>query len=307
MNSTDPSLNVGPDAASGRSGQVDRQHSTEHRVAEISALLSALEEAAVESGLATEPPLSDAEQLAEYENHLIQVRLGIASSLFISLRHRHPQSASHSLRVALGCSSWAFHSELDDSVRDTLELAALMHDIGKIGVPDHVLLKPSRLTAEEDLILIRHRELGLEILSGCCSSEHLLKVVRYAHVRYDGRGSRLPALGKEIPLESRMIYIVDAFDSMTTDQVYRPARSRERALNELFEYAGKQFDPDLVKDFAQAISEQQDLLTEKVAGRWLQDLAAQQSTLPWQLQSPIALEGDQNRLDERLPFRRKTN
>jgi PAS domain S-box-containing protein len=209
------------------------------------------------------------------------------------------------LRVALGCSSWAFHSELDDSVRDTLELAALMHDIGKIGVPDHVLLKPSRLTAEEDLILIRHRELGLEILSGCCSSEHLLNVVRYAHVRFDGRGSRLPALGKEIPLESRMIAIVDAFDSMTTDQVYRPARSRERALNELFEYARKQFDPDLVKDFAQAISGQQDLLTEKVAGRWLQDLAAQQSTLPWQLQSPIALEGDQNGLDERSPFEEK--
>jgi len=305
MNSTNPSPTVDQDTASGLPEQVDRQHSTEHRVAEISALLSALEEVAVGSGLATEPPLSCDEQIAEHENHLAQVRLGIASSLFIALRHKHPQSASHCLRVALGCSSWAYHSALDDSQCDNLELAALLHDIGKIGVPDHVLLKPSRLTAEEELILVRHRELGLEILSGCCSSEYLLNVVRYATVRYDGKGSHLPASRSEIPLESRMIAIVDAFDSMTTDQVYRPARSRERALNELFEYAGKQFDPDLVKDFAHAMSGQQDLLTDKVAGRWLKDLATQQSSLPWQLQAPGVMRSESRGSEARSPFEEK--
>ncbi len=305
MNSTDISLNAGPDAACEIPGQVDRQHSTEHRVAEISSLLSALEEAAEEKGLATQAPLPYDKQIAQHENHLAQVRLGIASSLHIALRHRHPQSASHSLRVALGCSSWAFYSKLEAPLRDTLELAGLLHDIGKIGVPDHVLLKPSRLTAEEELILAQHRDLGLEILSGCCSSAHLLNVVRYAHVRYDGKGSRLPASGKDIPLESRMLAIVDAFDSMTTDQVYRPARSRERALNELFEYAGKQFDLELVKEFAQVISGQQDLLTEKVAGRWLQELATQQSALPWHLQSSFALASNLENFEERSPFEEK--
>jgi diguanylate cyclase (GGDEF)-like protein/PAS domain S-box-containing protein len=305
MNFSKTKLSPESDVSNDVSGQADRQHSTEYRIAEISEMLSALEGAATESGLSTQPAVPYSEQIVQYENHLAQVRLGIASSLFITLRQRHPKSASHSLRVALGCSSWAFYSELDDQTRDTLELAGLLHDIGKIGVPDHVLLKSSRLTVEEELIMAWHKERGLEILSSCCSSEHLLNVVRFAHVRFDGKNPRHSVSGKDIPLESRMLSIVDAFDSMTTDQVYRPAKSRERALNELFEYAGKQFDPDLVKDFVHVITGQQELLVEKVAGLWLKDLAAQQSLLPWNLQFPILPEGDQEASDQRSPFEEK--
>lgn len=258
-----------------------RQSTTESRVAEISSLLSALEEAASESGLSARKSIPIKAPKIKHENRLVQVRLGIANALYTALRHKHSPSAEHSLRVALGCSSWAMFANLDDETRDTVELAALMHDVGKIGVPDGVLLKPSRLNTEEMVTVSQHREMGLEILANCCTSERVIEAVRYSNVRYDGQHSDLPAKGNDIPLEARMIAIVNAFDSMTTDHVYRPARSRERALSELFECAGKQFDPVLVKQFVDALSQRQDLLSSQVAARWLSDLSNQAVGLPW--------------------------
>ena len=269
------------------------QSTTENRVAEISSLLAALEEAATESGLTARKKAVSKAPKSTHENRLIQVRLGIASSLFTALRHKHTPTAEHSLRVALGCSSWALYAELDDDTRDTLELGALMHDIGKIGVPDGVLFKPSRLTSEEMVCVSQHREIGLEILTNCCCSDRLLEVVKYSGVRYDGLNSELPAKGDDIPLEARMISIIDAFDSMTTDHVYRPAKSRESALSELFEYSGKQFDPALVKQFVDVLSQRQDLLSTQVAARWLSDLSNRSESLPWEFDEqaePIKVE-----------------
>ena len=259
-----------------------RQQETENRVAEISSLLSSLEEAAKESGLASQPVAETRTNDVPYENRLVEVRLGIASSLFSALRHKHPQTASHSLRVALGCSSWALFANLDEETHDTVELAALMHDIGKIGVPDRVLLKPNRLSSEESSLVNRHRDIGLQILAGCCNSERVLSAIRYTGARYDGLNSDLPGKCNEIPLEARMITIVDAFDSMTTDHVYRPAYSRERAINELFVCAGTQFDRELVKQFVEMLSKQQDALSSRVAARWLNELSIQKTSLPWQ-------------------------
>ena len=279
-----------------------RQAATENRVVEISSLLRALEEAATESGLSARRPSETPQVDTQHENRLVQVRLGIASSLFTALRHKHPQSADHSLRVALGCSSWALFAQLDEETHSTVELAALMHDVGKIGVPDGILLKPNRLTSEEQTTVSRHRKMGLEILANCCSSDRVLNAVRYAGARYDGlnsdQDSDLTAKGEQIPLEARMIAIVDAFDAMTTDQVYRPARSREWAMKELFEHAGAQFDPVLVKQFVQVFSQHQDLLSEQVATRWLRDLSTQSIQLPWQLQpiTPRSSESPSNPL-----------
>ena len=241
-----------------------RKVATESRVAEISQLLGALEEAASESGLSARSE-NTKEAGPRHENKLTQVRLGIANSLFTALKHKHAPTAEHSLRVALGCSGWAAHAKLDEESRNTVELAALMHDIGKIGLPDGVLMKPSRLNSEEMVTFSQHRQIGLDIMTDCCSNERLLRAIEYAGARYDGLHSDLPLQGKDIPLESRMIMIVNAFDSMTTDQIHRRAKSREKALNELFEYAGKQFDPELVKEFVDALSQRQDLLSSQVA------------------------------------------
>lgn len=281
------------------------QSATEHRVAEISSLLSALAEAATESGLTTRRQTDSEVPKARHENRLVQVRLGIANSLYTALKQKHSPTAEHSLRVALGCSSWALFAELDDETRDTLELAALMHDIGKIGVPDGVLLKPSRLSSEEMVSVSQHRAMGVEILTNCCSSERVLDAVRYASMRYDGQNSDLPAKGEDIPLEARMIAIVNAFDSMTTDHVYRPAKSRERALSELFECAGKQFDPVLVKQFVDVLSQRQDLLSSQVAAQWLSELSNRSAVLPWEFDAQAELVKVERGKDPRTLFEQK--
>jgi diguanylate cyclase (GGDEF)-like protein/PAS domain S-box-containing protein/putative nucleotidyltransferase with HDIG domain len=252
------------------------------KVSEISSLLNSLDEVAAESGH------SLAEQRASaHESKLVQARLGMASGLYAALRAKHPPTASHCLRVALGCSSWAAAMGLDEETRDLIEVAALLHDVGKIGVPDKVLLKPGRLQPEEIVLMSRHAARTIEILASCGVPQALIEIVHYSRLWFKGYGPPQGREGDELPLTSRMLSIVDAFDSMTTDHVYRPARSRERALAELFQFAGSQFDPELVRGFEKLFSQDQNLLSEKLARRWLhrlQDGAA----LPWRAAAAYA-------------------
>ena len=282
-NHLDPVRPVAPVAGEGApvAPEPTRQAETQNRVAQISSLLSALEDAATESGLASRRPAEAAAVPTEQEDQLVESRLGVASSLYTALRFKHPHTAAHSLRVALLCGAWARSADLDDEARDTLELAALMHDIGKIGVPDAVLLKPSRLNVDETGTVSRHRQVGLEILANCCGSDRVLEAIQYVGVRYDGGQSSLPAKGNAIPLEARMISIADAFDAMTTDHVYRPAKSRERAMSELFEYAGTQFDPSLVKQFVEVLSAPKGPETGQIVSHWLEGLTGSDSDMPW--------------------------
>lgn len=218
-----------------------------------------------------------------FENRLAQVRLGIASSLFAALRAKHGPTASHSLRVAMGSSSWSMLLDLSDEERDEIEVASLLHDIGKIGIPDHILLKPGKLGPEEYATVERHRQIGAEILRGCCASPNVLAIVKLAGGWYNGAREAYAVHGDKLPIGARIVSIVDAFDAMTTDQVYRRAMSRERALAELFEHAGTQFDPHLVKEFCGYISSDQVKLQGNVARRWLKDLQSETSNRLWRM------------------------
>ncbi|MEX0677330.1 MAG: diguanylate cyclase [Pirellulales bacterium] len=227
--------------------------------------------------------------VATYENRLIEVRLGIASSLLAALRHKHSPAAEHSLRVALGCSSWAFAIGLQNDERDEVEVAALLHDVGKIGAPDRLLLKPGKLDSDETKLMDQYRLAGLDILANCCPSQAIVDIIRHSAGWYDGSRPNYPLVAKSIPIGARMLAIVDAFDSMTTDQVYRRAMSRDRAQHELFNHAGKQFDPDLVKSFSQLNVSTQ--LHQQVISHWLQTLDPQQSNRFWRsLAAPAPLE-----------------
>ncbi|MFG0266858.1 MAG: diguanylate cyclase, partial [Rhodopirellula sp. JB055] len=223
------------------------------------------------SGAAAGAP---AEDTRPFENHLAMVRLGMATSLFYALRTKHSPTAAHSLRVALACSAWCERLGLADEVRDRIEVAALLHDIGKIGIPDRILRKPGKLSIEEQLTMDCCAELGCEILRGCTADQDLLNIVKYCGVWYDSRRQEDHIRGDALPLGARMMSIAGAFDAMTTDQVYRSALSRERALQELFRGSGTQFDPELTRDFATMLERRPELLHSSVVDRWLQKLNA---------------------------------
>jgi diguanylate cyclase (GGDEF)-like protein/PAS domain S-box-containing protein len=224
---------------------------------------------------------------AAYENRLAQVRLGMASSLFVALRARHPRTASHSMRVAMACSSWSILLELTNEVRDELEVAALLHDVGKMGVPDRVLLKPGKLSAEEVMLMNRQRDYAREILS-CCAPQEIIDIVYYTSAWYDGRNGNFDRSGEDLPLGSRILSILDAFDAMTTDHVYRRAMSRERAMAELFEYSETQFDPNLVKHFNGFLTANHNKLNAAVSRHWLHELKSTQPDDRWRLSSSTA-------------------
>ncbi|MEW4454437.1 diguanylate cyclase [Bremerella sp. JC817] len=221
-----------------------------------------------------------ADHFDDTDNQLIQVSLGIASGLFYSLQAKHFPTASHSLRVAKLCSRWAVELDLEPFQRDQLEVAALLHDVGKIGVPDYVLTSPGKLSADEQFLMDRSQEIGLEILSACCDGEEIVDLIRYNYAWYDGSKKNSDVSGKDIPIEARMLAIADAYDSMTVDQIFRRARSKERAMAELNSYAGTQFDPDLVQQFCELQSRTITPNTDSTR-RWLRVLSPEQANKRW--------------------------
>jgi diguanylate cyclase (GGDEF)-like protein/putative nucleotidyltransferase with HDIG domain/PAS domain S-box-containing protein len=227
-------------------------------------------------------PALDSASRRDLENQLVQVRLGIASSLFTALRTKHADTASHSLRVALNTAAWMEALGMDAEQRDVMEVAALLHDVGKIGVPDNILLKPGALSADEARIMDQHRHLGVEILRSSCRSQAVLDIVASYAAWFDGSNRRVPLMGDEIPLGARLLSICDAYDAMTSDQVFRRAMSREAALAELFRFAGSQFDPELVRLFGDLQEEHSDRLYE-TARSWLQALAPDRADSFWGL------------------------
>jgi HD-GYP domain-containing protein (c-di-GMP phosphodiesterase class II) len=136
---------------------------------------------------------------------------------------------------------------LGDPCLKRLELGSLLHDIGKIGVPGAILSKPGRLTADERTIIETHPELGERIISPIDRLQEVREIVRHCHERWDGRGYPDGLSGAEIPLESRIIFVCDAYHAMTTDRPYRRRLSHPEAARRLRDAAGTQFDPDVVE------------------------------------------------------------
>jgi len=256
--------------------------SADRWMSEIGTLLRELQN--VSTANAALPPIfSEAE-----DNKLVQVRLGMASSLFAALRCKHAATAGHTLRVALTCSSWALRMGLDPKQRDVIEVAALLHDVGVIGVPDRILLKPGALSADEATVITQSRHKSLEILRHSCASREVLDAVEYVPAWYNGARPGFKLSGDELPLAARMIAIAEAFDAMTTDHVYRKAMSQERAMTELFDCADTQFDPVLVERFAELCACDASQLHREVAGRWLLSLDPELVSSHWQLNCDLS-------------------
>jgi len=138
---------------------------------------------------------------------------------------------------------------LPESELKILEWAAVLHDVGKIGVPDAVLCKPGPLTRDEYTFIKVHSERGCEILKHIERFRPMIPVVRHHHERFAGGGYPRGIAGAEIPLSSRIIAIADTYDAMTSSRAYRAGRGHDEALAEIRRVSGTQLDPELVAAF----------------------------------------------------------
>ena len=130
---------------------------------------------------------------------------------------------------------------------ESLYYTALLHDIGKIGIPDNVLNKPGRLNDAEYEIIKKHTTIGYDILKEITMIDHIADGANYHHERYDGKGYNNGLKGQEIPLAARIICVADAFDAMYSKRSYRNNLAKDYILDELEQCAGKQFDPQIAK------------------------------------------------------------
>ena len=178
-----------------------------------------------------------------------------ARSILYALDLKDHYTFGHSTRVAYFSLELGKKLNLSKEDLHELELASLFHDIGKIGIPDQVLNKPERLEMEEFTIMKQHPEKSYEILQQFGDFEKIAICTRHHHERYDGRGYPSQLKGEEIPLFSRIILISDTFDAMTSTRSYRKGLSYQMAIEELRQFSGTQFDPQLVEIFSEVLEE----------------------------------------------------
>ena len=172
--------------------------------------------------------------------------LSTVEALANALEARDEYTSSHARWITDMAIRVGSELGLDGDTLKRLELGALFHDIGKIGIPNSVLLKPGPLTEEERLLIETHPELGERIIAPIDQLQDVCGIVRACHERWDGQGYPDRKAGEEIPLEARIIFACDAFHAMTTDRPYRRALPSDEALRRLQQNAGSQFDPRVV-------------------------------------------------------------
>ena len=218
--------------------------------------------------------------LAERQAEMIRSRNTLIFALAKLAESRDTETGEHLERIAaysrvLAEQLRAARSDLTDEWILNLQLASSLHDIGKVGIPDAVLLKPGKLTAEERLVIERHPIIGagaLEAILARQPGDALLAMARNIaaahHERWDGRGYPAGTVGEAIPLEARIVSVADVYDALTSKRVYKPAMSHEEAVKLIVEGRGAQFDPLVVDALmaCEAVFREAGLLLQSEAG-----------------------------------------
>jgi diguanylate cyclase (GGDEF)-like protein len=181
-------------------------------------------------------------------------RYRAAASLAKAVDARDTYTGSHSERVTELAARVAVRLGLDSEQVELTRLAASLHDLGKLAIPEEILRKAGTLTDSERLVLERHPQIGFRMLDSL-GVDLIAHLVLHHHERWDGTGYPDSLAGEQIPLGSRIIFVTDAYDAMTSDRIYRPRRSSRAALAELDRCAGSQFDPGIVAAFREEIEE----------------------------------------------------
>jgi len=185
---------------------------------------------------------------------------GTAQALAETIEKRDPYTGGHTKRVMNYSLAIGRMMRLSGSEAENLKLSAILHDIGKIGVRDSVLLKEGRLDSAELEAMNMHPKYGSEILGHVKQLKDVIPGMRGHHEKYDGTGYPDGLKADKIPLTARIIAVADTFDAMTTDRPYRKALTAEAAFEELKKFAGRQFDPSVVEAFFTAWKEMEIIL-----------------------------------------------
>lgn len=216
--------------------------------------------------LSTPVPVPPSAELAMVAQALERMRQGLAGYRFAMLRTlmnaleaRDEYTRGHSERVTLYAEAIGHHLGLSAADMQTLQVGAILHDVGKLGLDAAVLRKPGRLTAAEWREVQRHPVIGEQILQPLEPLHHVLPIVRSHHERLDGTGYPDGLSGEQIPLLVRIVAVADCYDAMTSHRPYRLALSRERAVAELRDMAGRHLDRTVVQALVQALASMPDL------------------------------------------------
>ena len=188
-------------------------------------------------------------QVKQVEEQISALRSSLICAFNQLLDLKDLNTGVHSTRLA----EWALHVArelgLDESCLGDIEVAALLHDIGKIGIADAILNKPAKLTAEEYDLMKKHPEYGWAVLRQVPGMERASLIILHHHESYDGRGYPGGLKGEEIPMGSRIVAVIDAFDAMVSNRPYRQGLPFEEAERRLLEASGTQFDAKVVNSF----------------------------------------------------------
>ncbi len=175
------------------------------------------------------------------------------SSIMATMNARSQETEEHAQRLVTLSRMIGSYLALPQKSMDDLQLFAMLHDIGKIGIDDRILNKPGKLSEEEWAIMKKHPEIGYRIAISLPELSSIAELILTHHERYDGNGYPKGIMGEEIPLLSRILAVTDAYDAMTEERVYRTKRSKEEAMEEIMNNSGTQFDPAIVEIFAQCM------------------------------------------------------
>lgn len=174
----------------------------------------------------------------------------------VTLYEKSQETEEHASRLIKLSRAVGQKMKLKDEQLNELELLCTLHDIGKIGISDVILNKPGKLTAEEWEVMKTHPEIGYRIAMSTPELSAIAPYILHHHERYDGKGYPEGLKGKEIPLLSRILAVVDAYDAMTEDRPYRKAMSKDEAILEIKKNSGTQIDPNIAEIFINIITQQ---------------------------------------------------
>jgi putative nucleotidyltransferase with HDIG domain len=210
--------------------------------------------------------MTQQEKLEEYAHGLEESYLSSVKILATSIDARDDYTLQHSTRVAALSLLMGEELGLGDDARRELEVAALVHDLGKIRIPDQILKKAGPLDKDELQLVKQHPRYGAEILAHSRALRRFIPAVLYHHEWYNGQGYLEGLKGEDIPLFASIIAIADAFDAMTTSRPYRPGRPADVAIREIIRYRGSQFNPQVVDLFVAGLARRNNIPPLAVLG-----------------------------------------